>query len=68
MPKDYFGRELKVGDRVIRSYTSGRSALVEDRQVTKIDGLRVFLDNSHIAIHYPDRLVIINEVIEVLPS
>lgn len=61
---DMLDKTFKVGDRVARAYTSGRSANLELRTVTKIADGKLWLDNSHVPINYPGRLLIITGLTE----
>lgn len=45
-----------VGQTVLKPCTSGRSAFIEQRTVTRIENSRLYLDNSKVAINYPERL------------
>ena len=45
-----------VGQTVLKPCTSGRSAFIEQRTVTRIENNRLYLDNSKVAINYPERL------------
>ena len=56
--KDMFDVEIEVGDVVLKPTMLGRSPFIEKRIVTKIDGNKIYLDDSKVAINYPDRLVV----------
>ncbi len=56
--EDMLHRTIKVGDTVARATTSGHSAYIEIRKVTRIENGKIYLDGSHVAIHYPCRLLI----------
>lgn len=56
--KDMFGNDLLVGDVVLKPESIGRSPMITKRTVTKIDGGKLYLDNSKVAIIYPSRLVL----------
>lgn len=62
--KDMRGVDFVVGDYVAKAYMSGRSANVSVCRVTKIDGDKMYLDNSKVAIRYPGRLLIVTKVYE----
>jgi len=51
--------QFEVGQTVLRAITAGRSALLETRIVTRIEGGKLYLDNSKVAIQYPNRLWIL---------
>lgn len=57
--KDAVGVTMRVGDRVARAYTSGRSAQLEIVNITRIDENGVFLDGRKVPIRYGDRCVIL---------
>jgi hypothetical protein len=61
-PRDMLGKELAVGDRVAKAATSGRAVNLSIGNVTRVENGKVYLDNSKVAINYPGRLLIINEV------
>lgn len=60
--KDHLGQTYQVGDRVVKPATSGRSAVLEIRTVAKIEGGKIWLDNSHVPLNYPGRCLIINNL------
>lgn len=60
-PKDKLNREFTIGDTVLRADSSYAGRLYFSK-VTKIDGLKVYLDNSHVSLNYPGRVVIVNEI------
>jgi predicted component of type VI protein secretion system len=59
-PTDFLGNEIRVGQKVARAKSWGRSAVLEVVEVTKIhdDGV-VYLDNRKIPVIYTDRLIIL---------
>lgn len=57
--KDMMGTEFVVGQSVARAVTSGRSSYIEIRTVTKIEGKKMYLDDSKVAIRYPSRMLIL---------
>lgn len=66
-PNDMRGRPLRVGDRVVRAYVSGRASNIEVVDVTRVDNGKVYLDGSPRAVNYPGRLLIVNEVYGIRP-
>lgn len=58
MPKDMMGRELAVGQRVAKARASRSIAFIEIREITKIDGDKVYL-GTKVALNYPDRVLIV---------
>lgn len=55
---DMFELEIKVGDVVLKPTMLGRSPFIERRIVTRIVGNKIYLDESKVAINYPERLVV----------
>lgn len=56
--KDFFGFDIKVGDRLLKPEVYGSSSPTLVRcTVTRIDGKKMYLDNSKVAIQYPRRCV-----------
>lgn len=62
--EDALGREIKVGDTVVRPTTSGRATNLEFAKVRQIKNNKVYLDTSKVPIAYPGRLLIINKLLE----
>jgi hypothetical protein len=60
--KDMRGRVYKVGDKVARGRSVGRSVEVEIVEVTKIAGGKMYMGNSKTAVWYPSRMLIVNEL------
>lgn len=58
--KDMFGVEIKVGDKVLKPMSLGRSPVIALRTVSSIVGDNLYLDDSKVAIWYPERLVVFN--------
>lgn len=56
--KDQNEKEISLGDYVYKPYTSGRSAYVDLRVVTRIENGKLYLDDSKVPIQCPERLVI----------
>lgn len=61
MATDYKGRELRPGQLVVRGFRSGNTGGLEERTVERVDGERVFLNDSHVAITRTDCLYIIDD-------
>lgn len=61
-PVDLVGREIKIGDRVARAYTSGYASNIEIVSVTRIEAEKVYLDNSKRAINFPGRLLVVTDL------
>jgi len=59
---DMLLRPINVGDTVARATTYGRSAFIEIRKVTRIDGGKIYLGESKVAIKYPSRLLVITSL------
>lgn len=57
VPRDKRGQQIKLYDVVVRAV--GRTADLQICKVTKIDGLKVYLDNSKQALIYNDRIVVL---------
>lgn len=51
--------EFAVGQKILRAITSGRTALLEQRTVSRIENGKLYLDDSKVAIIYPNRLWIL---------
>lgn len=66
MFRDKVGHVIEPGMLVVKPKTSGRSALLEIRTVREIRDGKLYLDDSHVAIQYPGRLLVINELKERL--
>lgn len=62
--EDALGREIKVGDTVVRACTSGRAVNLEFGKVRQIKNNKVYLDTSKVPIAYPGRLLVINKLLE----
>ena len=60
--KDMAGTPFQVGDTVARAYLNQKSPVIRLSVVTAFsdDMTKMFLDNSHVAIVYPSRLLILN--------
>jgi hypothetical protein len=48
-----------VGQTVLRAVTSGRTAYLCEQVVTRIENGKMYLDNSKVAIQYPERIWIL---------
>jgi hypothetical protein len=53
------GIEFAVGQRVLRAVNSGRTALLEQRTVERIENGKLYLNDSKVAIIYPRRIWIL---------
>lgn len=58
--KDLAGREVLVGDTVVKAHAFGRSAGLEVRKVTRVDDTGIYLDDWHQPVVYSGRLFIVN--------
>lgn len=57
--KDKLGKEYKVGDTVIRAGRHGSSsAYLYFAKVTRIENGKMYLDDSKVAIVYPNAMII----------
>ena len=56
---DMMGKQIDVGDTVVRAVKSSRAASIEICEVTKIDGDKVYLNDSKVAVWYPCRLLVL---------
>lgn len=61
---DMLGKPFTIGDHVVKAYSSGRAVNLTRGIVTRIEDGKMYLDNSHVAIHFPGRLLIINKLLE----
>lgn len=59
--KDKFGVEIKVGDTILKPLILGRSPFIDKRIVREIRDGKLYLDDSKVAIRYPERLVVFNK-------
>lgn len=62
MAKDMRGIEFTIGDTVAKGITLNQagSAGIQLCKVTRVDGEKVYLDDSSRPMKYPDRLLIVN--------
>ena len=56
---DVRGRELLVGQTVVRPISTNSGSWLEVCKVTKVIGTKVYLDNSKVPMKFPDRLAIL---------
>ena len=56
--KDKLGFGFQVGCKVIRPVILGKSPMLDICEVTRIEGDKLYLDNSKQAIRFPERLLI----------
>lgn len=60
--KDMFDVEIEIGNTVLKPERYGSSAAyITVRTVTNIKDGKIYLDDSKVAIQYPDRLVVFNK-------
>ena len=59
---DMRGQEFAVGDKVAKAYASGRSVNLSVATVARIEDGKMYLDDSHVAIRFPGRLLIVTKV------
>lgn len=65
--KDKLGRKFKVGDKIVRGIKMGsRAVTLQISEVTNLTEDKMYLDDSHVAIVYPGRLMIVTSIIEGL--
>lgn len=57
--KDLLGFSFTLGCTVARPVLLGKSPVIELCKVTRIDGNKLYLDNSKVAMKIPSRLLII---------
>lgn len=58
---DMTGFPIHVGDLVAKAYMYGRSPKIEIRKVARIDNGKVWLNDSHVPLQHPERLIVVNE-------
>jgi len=58
-PKDRMNKEITLGCKVLRAVARDSSAHLYLCTVTKVEGDKVWLDNSKTAIIYNERLVVV---------
>ena len=60
MAKDVPGKEFRAGQNIARAMCPNRlSAYIEVQIITRVDGDKVYLDNSKRPMKFPERLAII---------
>jgi hypothetical protein len=68
--KDFSGRQIVQGDRVVRAVAAGKSALLEYRTVSRVVGFDIYLGpieddyswrKSETKINFSGRLLVIDE-------
>ena len=57
VPRDKRGKEITLNATVVRSHPKNADVMI--CKVTKIDGLKVYLDDSHTPLVYNTRVVVI---------
>ena len=62
--KDMLGREYKVGDKVVKAYTSGRAVNLCIREVGRMENGKMWLDDSKVAVNFPGRMLIVTEIVD----
>jgi hypothetical protein len=62
MAKDAQGKDIKLGDKVARAakYWSGDGLHVQIVEVTRVEGDKIYLDNSSRPIKFTDRVAVIS--------
>jgi hypothetical protein len=60
-PIDRLGKEIKLGDYVLRAQQYGSSPRLDLCLVTKVEGSKVWLDDSPTAIRFNERLAVCEE-------
>ena len=60
--KDTQGKDFQLGQKVARAYTlnAGGSCEVRIETVTRIENGKLYLNDSRVAIKFPDRLTIVS--------
>ena len=58
---DMKNREFHVGCKVARATMWGKSPRIDICSVTRIDGDKLYLDDSKQAIRFPERLLIVEQ-------
>lgn len=59
--RDKVGHIIEEGMLVVKPYTSGRSAMLELREVHIRNG-NIYLDDSKVPIQYPERLLVVEDI------
>lgn len=59
--KDMNGVEFTLGCKVARAVLWGKSPILNICRVTKIESGRIYLDDSKVAIRFPERLLILEK-------
>lgn len=59
---DMRGRTYAVGDKVARARVSDRSGAVEIVEVTRIEDGKMYMGGSKVAVRFPNRMLIVNEI------
>jgi hypothetical protein len=59
---DTLGKPLNVGDKVVRGVSFGRSSGFEFTTIREIKNGKVYLAGSKVALNYPSRLLIVNDL------
>lgn len=57
--KDMRGEVFQVGDEVAKAVSGGRAVNLSICVVTRIEDGKMYLNGSHVAVHYPGRLLIV---------
>ena len=57
--KDMRGRIIQVGDDVAKAVSGGRAVNMSICRVTRIEDGKLYLNDSHVAVHYPGRLLVV---------
>jgi hypothetical protein len=55
--KDMQDRHFEIGDQVAYAHRVGNTAYLDIRVVTRIEGGKLYLNNSKVAINFPHRLL-----------
>lgn len=61
---DMLDNTFSVGDKVVKTFQSGRASSIEIRNITRIENGKLYLDGSHVAVNYPSRLLIVTKLFE----
>lgn len=61
---DMLGRKFYVGDKVAKACQSSRAVNISICEVSKIEDGKLYLNESKVAVVYPGRLLIVNEVVK----
>lgn len=67
-PEDMLGRPFTLGDSYVKACTSGRAVNLELCTITRVEDGKIYGAGSKVAIRFPSRCLIVNEVVDVSPQ